>query len=143
MKFEIIDEYTRADAAFRAYGNDLNELFAAGARAVMSVMVENIELIDREIEKSIYLENNELTALLHEFLQEFIFFKDSASLLLIADTVEVDYRTDTCKLKCRAYGETIKRDKHEFNVDVKAVTMHRLNVERKDKTWIATVILDV
>jgi SHS2 domain-containing protein len=40
-------------------------------------------------------------------------------------------------------GETLDRDRHEQRVDVKAVTLHRFQLEKTDDGWIAMVILDI
>lgn len=143
MGFEIIEDITLADIALRICGRDLNEMFVSGAWAIISMMVENPESISRHIERDIRLTNSNLDLLLFEFLQEIIFYKDSESLLLIPDDVKISNSCDVHKLECRVYGETIKRDKHVLNVDVKAVTMHNLNVEKRDDIWMATLVLDV
>jgi SHS2 domain-containing protein len=40
-------------------------------------------------------------------------------------------------------GEAIDRDRHEQRVDVKAVTLHRFQLEKTDDGWTAMVILDI
>jgi len=42
-----------------------------------------------------------------------------------------------------ACGEEIDRGRHRLVVDVKAVTLFNLRVERDDKGWKATVVLDI
>ncbi|MDY6935133.1 MAG: archease [Spirochaetota bacterium] len=143
MCFEIVDDYSLADVAFRAYGKELSELFKNSAFAIIAIIVQNVEQISREIVKCIDLENADITLLFYEYLQEFLFYKDSSSLLLIADSVHICETTDGYKLNCITYGERIKRDKHIFNVDVKAVTMHKLLIEQRRDIWTATVVLDV
>ena len=143
MGFEMLEDISLADVAFRVYERDLNEMFISGVRVLISVMIENPESIEQDIERNIEIESSELDLLLFEFLQEFIFYKDSESLFLLPDFVEISDTYDHYKLKCKAYGETINREKHILNVDVKAVTMHRLKVERIRDIWTATVVLDV
>jgi SHS2 domain-containing protein len=40
-------------------------------------------------------------------------------------------------------GEVLDRDQHQERVDVKAVTLHRFQLEKTDDGWIAMVILDI
>ncbi len=143
MGFEVIDDITFADIAFRIYGQDINELFASAAQAVISAMIENPESISMGIEKNIELQDNEPDALLFNFLQEFIFYKDSESLLLLPDSIKIIDTENIYKLKSVIYGETINNEKHDLLVDVKAVTMHKLDLRNKDGVWTATLVLDV
>ena len=45
MKFEILDNITMADIAFRAYGKNLDELFINGVRALLYILLEDSENI--------------------------------------------------------------------------------------------------
>jgi SHS2 domain-containing protein len=40
-------------------------------------------------------------------------------------------------------GEVLDRDRHQERVDVKAVMLHRLQLEQTDDGWTAMVILDI
>ncbi len=141
--FEIIDGVTRADIAFRAYGGTLPELFISSALALMSIMVENPEGILFTLSKGIELSNVDRELLLFEFLNEFIFYKDSELLLLKPESVEIEKVNCEHRLQCNARGEYIDRNRHIFNVDIKAVTMHGLSIACDGGQWYAVVVLDV
>jgi SHS2 domain-containing protein len=141
--FEIIDGVTSADIAFRAYGGTLTELFVSSALALMSIMLENPEGIVFSLSKGIELSNEDRELLLFEFLNEFIFYKDSELLLLKPESVEIEEENGGYRLQCDARGEYIDRNRHIFNVDIKAVTMHRLSIARDGGQWCAMVVLDV
>ena len=47
------------------------------------------------------------------------------------------------RLRAEAIGETIDPGRHSLLADVKAVTLHRLVVERTPDGWRAVVVLDV
>ena len=140
MPFEIIDDITMADAAFRARGKDRGEMFRSAAQALMSVMLKNPESISCEVEREVRMESGDTEMLLHDFLQELLFFKDSEGLLLLPRTLAV---SSSHILEGVLGGERIKRGKHLFQVDVKAVTLHRFMVEERGGAWTATVVLDV
>lgn len=143
MSFEIIDEFTSADIAFKASGKDIEELFKSSACALLSIMLENPGLVSKSVKKRISLKNIELDMLLYEFLQELIFYKDSELLLLVPETITISKRADDYFLECYLAGEKIMREKHCFNVDAKAITMHKLKIEKQGDSWAATVIVDV
>jgi SHS2 domain-containing protein len=81
--------------------------------------------------------------LLFEMLQELIFFKDADSLLLRIPAVTIEKESDHLLLTGEAYGEKIDPSKHELIVDVKAVTLHRLEAKIIQKKWQCTVVLDI
>lgn len=143
MGFELIENVTRADIAIHLFGDDLNELFISGGHALISVMVGNPESVIRKIERKVELLNPELDLLLFDFLQEFIFFKDSELLFLIPDSILVDQTGEGFSLKAILRGEPIDNRRHKLLLDVKAVTMYNLNVAKIDERWTASVVLDV
>ncbi|MBN2039645.1 MAG: archease [Spirochaetes bacterium] len=143
MNFEILEGITQADAAFRIYGRDLKELFRSGAGALFSVMISNADCVKRAIEKKVELENESIDLLLHDFLQEIIFFKDSESLILFPEAIDIAESGNTYKLKCSFQGEGIDVKKHQLKIDVKAVTFHNLKVEKIRNEWTGTFVLDV
>ncbi len=141
--FELIDGITMADMAFRATGESIEELFHAAAAAMMSVMLENPASIDKIRCMDFTISNRELDLLLFQFLQEFIYYKDADSMLLYPDEIHIGSSSDGFTLKCVACGEMFDRGKHRINTDVKAVTLHGLNVAEENHRWTATVVLDV
>ena len=143
MSYEIIDSITRADIAFRVRGKDLEKLFATGASALVSIMLQNPEAVLPSTHVAFNCESPELDLLYFDFLSEFIFYKDSKKLILLPERVDIKQSNDGYYLTCRAKGDTIDRNRHYFNVDIKAVTMHNLKVEQTNDEWTATVVLDV
>ena len=143
MGFETIENITRADIAYRIFGNDLNELFTSGAQAVLFTLLENTESISKDIKKNIKLRESDLEWLFFNFLQELIFFKDSESLLLLPEKIEISKTKHGYYCKGLMAGEKITAGKHEMKVDLKAVTMHNYKLKNKNGRWTATVVFDV
>jgi SHS2 domain-containing protein len=89
------------------------------------------------------LENDALDLLLFNFLQEFIYYKDSELLMLGAQQVQIEEKHGEYHLSAVTQGEKLDRDRHEQRVDVKAVTLHRFQLKQIDDGWTAMVILDI
>lgn len=143
MAFEILDGISRADIAFRVRGRDPEELFSAGARALVSIMLHNPESV-RPLESIDFsCEAPELDILYFDFLSEFIYRKDSSKMILLPDRVRIVRSVDGYTCSCTATGEKLDRARHTFAVDIKAITMHRLSIERDNDEWRATVVVDV
>lgn len=130
-----------ADVAFEAYGKDLNELFENSALATMEVMVK-INTVAGRIKKKILLEDSNVGSLLYRFIEEIIFLKDSDSLVFSRFDVDIK-KNKSYKLDSTAYGEEIDIKRHSLGVDVKAITMHKFQVDKTKDRWKATIILDV
>lgn len=143
MPYRFQDEITTADVAFEAWGETREELFISCADALLGTMSAAPEQVARLTELAIQLEHEELDLLLFSFLQELIFHKDARRLLLHADTVRIGRRKDGYELEAAVSGEVIDAARHRLLVDVKAVTLHRFQVEFRDGLWRAVVELDV
>lgn len=143
MPYRYRDDIATADAAFEAWGDTEEEMIIAAADALMNVMVENLDAVCRKERRTIHVESETRDMLLFHLLEELIFYKDTEGLLLRVSKVQLLQRNDHFTLDADVYGEKINPSRHELNVDVKAVTFHRFNVERSSKGWKATVVLDV
>lgn len=143
MPYEFLEDIATADIAFHAWGSDLEELFKAAGDATMNTMIDNLEAIASKETRTFSLENDALDMLLFNFLQEFIYYKDSEQLLLRAQQVQFEEKNGDYHLSAVTQGEKLDASRHQQRVDVKAVTLHRFQLERTDEGWEAMVILDI
>jgi SHS2 domain-containing protein len=143
MHYEYLEDIAVADVAFKAWGSTVEETFHAAAEATMNVMVENLDTIRNKQHRAISIKAKSMEMLLFDLLQELIFYKDAAQLLLRLSRVSISRQNSDFELSADAFGETIDPDKHDLIVDVKAVTLHRFQVIQTEKGWKATVILDI
>ena len=143
MSYEFLEDIAIADIAFRAWGKDLEELFGAAGDATIKAMIDNLDAIEPKEQRTFNLENDELDLLLFNFLQELIYYKDSEQLLLRARQVQFSEKNGQQQLSAVAEGEKLDPNRHQQRVDVKAVTLHRFQLEKTDDGWTAMVILDI
>jgi protein archease len=129
------------EAAFRAYGANLGELFSNAGLALFSVMAD-LGAVEPELERSITLENPSIGQLFHDFLSELVYLKDADAVLF--SRFEVDIRkNETYHLNAKLHGEPINLGKHRLGVDVKGVTLHRYKFEQLPDGYEAQVVLDI
>ena len=138
-KFEFLD-ITTADTAFAAYGMDLNEVFANAALAMFEVMV-NTKQIKPKIKRTLRVEAEDLTGLLFAWLNELLIFYGSENLAFSKFEVKVDEKK--MELDAICYGEEIDPEKHEAKTEVKAATMHKMEIKKVNGEWKAKVIVDI
>lgn len=143
MLYEFLEDIATADIAFRATGKDLQEVFKAAGDATINTMIEDLDSIEPKETRTFSLENDELDLLLFNFLQELVYYKDSELLLLRASQIEFEEKDGKYQLSAVLRGETLDRDRHQQGVDVKAVTLHRFQLEKTNDGWTAMVILDI
>lgn len=136
--FKFLD-ITTSDAAFEAYGKNLNELFANSALAMFEVMI-NTKQIKPKVEKDVKIQSKDLEGLLFEWLNELLVFYGAENLAFSKFELKIDDKN--LKLEARCWGEEINPERHETRTEVKAATYHKMKVE-KNKMWKARVILDI
>ena len=134
--FELLDIAT-ADMAFAAYGRTLDELFANAAKAVTSIMFEGE--IEQRVVRKMELEEKEDIVLLQKWLSEIVYLHDSERLLFS----RFDVRTDGRHLNATIYGEKYDPKRHKFIIDIKAVTYHKMSIDKTKEGYMCTVVVDV
>jgi SHS2 domain-containing protein len=142
-RYRYLEEIATADVAFEAWGATKEEAFLAAADATLNTMVEEIGTVVPEEGRVFSLAADSLDLLLFELLQELIFHKDADRLLLRVRDLRIEETGPGYRLHADATGETINPARHPLLADVKAVTLHRLVVERTPDGWHAIVVLDV
>ena len=136
IKFKYLENVATADIAFIAEGNSLEEMFENAALATTQAMVEP-DKVKQIVEKTVELESDDEEQLLFDFLSEIVFFKDSENLMFSGFKVTLQDN----KLFAKMSGEEF-HDEMGYKVDVKAITMHLLKIE-KDDTFRCTIVLDI
>ncbi len=141
--FEIVEGVTWADTAIRVYGPRIEDIFINAGKALIAVLIDNPEDLDNREARVVSLSEENIEILLFTFLGELVYLKDAELFLGLPCEVSVFVNEERARLECMIHGEKIDRSRHRFNVDVKAVTMHHLEVSREVGGWKGTVVLDV
>ena len=130
-----------ADVGLRVRGADLDDLFRTAAEGLFDYVVANrAEVRTDDVEKVSLLEDSPAD-LLAAWLSELIFRSEIHHRIFRDFDVRVE--DDGLRLDAAAYGETIDRDRHVLDHEVKAVTRHGLFLEREGDGWVAEMILDI
>ncbi len=141
--YRYLEGIATADVAFEAWGATREEAFLAAADATLNTMVEEIGTVAPRERRAFSLAAESLDLLLFELLQELVYRKDAERLLLRVRALRIEETGPGYRLHADAAGETIDPGKHPLLADVKAVTLHRLSVEKTPPGWRAVVVLDV
>ena len=128
-----------ADLGLRIRAESLDELFADAGRALFSVIVANFDAVEPVQQLSFNIEGSRLDDLLFDWLAELLYTFDARRVLL--SDFRVGVRDDG--LVATAHGEPFDPDRHELDMEVKAITYHGLKVEQDGDAWLAEVIVDL
>jgi SHS2 domain-containing protein len=143
VPYRFLEDQFTADIGFVASGSTLNECFAAAAEATLEVMLANPKSLQPRRWRATHVESESLDLALLRFLEELVYYKDTEQLLLRPISVAVVQRDGHWVVDGNLEGEPIDARRHELCADVKAVTLHRLDVRQTNGGWEATVVLDI
>ncbi|MFQ5665205.1 MAG: archease [Candidatus Binatia bacterium] len=143
MPYRFLDDAPPADVGFVASGATLDACFQAAADATLAVMLANPCALQKRQRRALHVEADSVELALLKLLEELIYYKDAECLLLGLTDIHTSRRPGRCVVDATAAGEAVDRARHQLSADVKAVTLHRLKVERTNGGWEATVVLDL
>jgi SHS2 domain-containing protein len=135
-----LETIAMADCAFEIHGHDLDDLFATAAALLADLMVDPASL-PRDVEHVVHLEARAVDLLLHDWMSELIFLKDSERLVLPEALVTVRPAPPT--LTAKLTGGRIDRGRTVLRADPKAVTFHQFSLEPRGEGWYARVVIDI
>lgn len=135
--YELFDH--TADVGLRIRAEDLNRLFEDAGRALFSAILANPESIRGVEEVTFQVEGTRYDDLLFDWLDELLFAFDTRRIVF----GEFDVRVSPEGLSATARGEPIDPIRHHLDMEIKAITYHRLKVEQTADGWLAEVIVDV
>lgn len=139
--FEFL-EHT-ADAYIAAYGKDLAEAFENAARATFEVMTD-VKNVDPKIEDSVEVTAEDEYALLYSWLEALIVKFDTEGFLYSKFKIlSITESSGNLSLKAKIWGEKFDVKKHLQKVGVKAITYHRMEINKKPSGVTVKFILDI
>jgi len=140
--YKFLEDIAIADVAFEAKGDNLEEVFIASAEAVFETNAE-IKSVGDSFVHSFKLENEDIEKLFYDFLEEIVYIKDKEGVVFSKSEVKIEEVEGVFKLTAKFCGEEIDQEKHELNVDVKAITLHGFTLKKEDNGYVAKVIVDI
>jgi SHS2 domain-containing protein len=143
--FEYL-EHT-ADVKFRARGRSLEETFENAALAMMGAMIDPAT-VRLEETWPVEIEADGLETLLYEWLSEVLYLFEVELAVFSRFDVKLEEDEGDWRLSGKVGGEKVDPERHFFETEVKAVTLHQFEIKRVvedggEEIWTAQVVLDV
>ena len=140
-RFEFL-EHT-ADLYIAAYGRSLEESFENAACATFEGMTD-LEKVQPLQKDTVEVEGYDEQALLYNWLEALLIKFDITGNLYSRFKISIiEKTTQGFKLKAHIWGEPFNPKKHVSKVGVKAVTYHRMKIDKQPNLVTVKFILDV
>ena len=127
------------DLGVEVFAEGMAELIRLASLALSDTLVE-ADRIELRLRREWSLEAESEEGLLVAQLQEILFRMDAEGMVFGKYEIEL---TSPGRLRCRAAGEPLDRQRHGFKTEIKAVTYHGLRIEEKAGKKTARIIFDV
>ena len=128
-----------ADLGLRVTATDLPALFCEAAKGLFSIIVADPRSVVAREQLRLEVPGQRHDELLFDWLSELLYLFESKRMLLAEFEVEIDAHG----LRATVTGEPWEPSRHLLEHEVKAITYHRLKVERTSNGWLAEVIVDI
>ena len=135
-KFEYFD--VTADIGVKVWGTSINEIFENTAIAVTSLMLDPLK-IGKKIVKELFIEGNDISSLLINWITELLIIRDSEGILF--SSFEVNVSNDGKSLNAKNYGDYFIGNNLEM--DIKAITYSLFKLEKLDGHYYLQFVLDI
>ena len=136
-KYEIIDH--TADIGLRCWGGDLKELFANAAYGMFEIMADLQDVQPKESVK-IELKAPNLEELFLSWRSELLYQYNSKEIVFKQPLIK---KISENLINAQVQGEKLDLQRHKLKTEIKAVTYHKLSVQKLKQNWQGEVIFDV
>lgn len=128
-----------ADIGVRGRGATMSEAFANGARAMFSLMVDDIDTVLPKRSLDISCESFDTESLFTAWLNTLLAEADVHHLIFAAFDLEIR----DCHVRGTARGEPFDPSRHSRGIEVKGATYTELAVRQDEYGWLAQCVVDV
>ena len=142
--FRYLDHMT--DALIEAYGSTIDEAFENSAYGLVNTMFD-LSNVSADLEVKIEANGHDLYSLFYDWLEKVMLIVLTDNLILSYFRVKISHTGNMENrgayfIRSKARGEHLDLEKHNFKVEVKAVTYHEMQIEEdKEKKLVITRFL--
>ena len=135
------------DALVQANGSDLEVLFENCAKGLVNIMFD-IDKVENRQSSTITASGEDLENLLVDWLEKILLKILIDQVVFSRFSIEISEKDANVaekryRLKAHAGGEKVSYSKHNYKIEIKAVTYHELKVQRIGPNYVATFLVDL
>jgi SHS2 domain-containing protein len=125
-----------------AYGRTLSEAFANSAKALVNIVCD-LSKIDPNKSVIVETEGFDQISLLYNWLEKVLLTLMVDNIALANFEVTTERSRDKYKLTSMCRGEAFSEQKHDYKVEVKAITYHEMKIFKRNDMFIVQFIVDL
>lgn len=133
---------TTADIGIEVMTKDLTEAFKNSALATLN-LITDIEKIQPKITKKIHIESEDEYGLLYDWITELLIYLDSENFMASEYNINIKSTEESYTLSGEIIGDTYDTNIYNYKTEVKAITYHEMNIEKKDEQIRIKFIVDL
>jgi SHS2 domain-containing protein len=135
------------DAIVQAHGSSLDELFENSAMGLVNIMFD-IDKVENRQSETIVASDENLENLLFDWLEKVLLKIFIEQIVLSRFSIRVFEKHTNLEekryfLEAQVGGEKVNYDKHNYKIEIKAITYHELKIQRTDTGYVATFLVDL
>ncbi|BFI73705.1 protein archease [Nanoarchaeota archaeon] len=139
-----------ADIKITGYGNTPKRAIEALVLGMVNIIYDS-EKVEKKESKEYTIEGKDILEIIYKVAKtvlEDVFYKNKLAIrdIRVKNLKRVRIESKKYKWMCRfeVYGEKYDKEKHGFKKEVKAVTLHDINITKIMKTyWTTEIVVDV
>ncbi|MBR0471464.1 MAG: archease [Methanosphaera sp.] len=139
-KFKYFD--TTADIGIKVTSNNIEKAFENSALATLN-LITDIEKIKPEITKKITLTSEDEYGLLYDWITELLILLDSENFMASQYNIKITEKENEYLLTGKIMGDTYDTTIYNYKTEVKAITYHEMNIEKKEDQIKIKFIVDL
>lgn len=140
MKYKILDH--TADIKIEIYGESLKILFENAHKAWLDIINDNKLKINNN-ELTITIKESSLEFLLLEYLKELNYYLTVKKTILINPKINISANNNVFEITSKVNVIEINSKNISIKEEIKAFTLHELNIINENNSCKATIIIDV
>ncbi|HET6640835.1 MAG TPA: archease [Nitrososphaeraceae archaeon] len=135
------------DAFVQAHGSSLEVLFGNCAKGLVNIMFEIDKVEDRQF-STITASGEDLENLLFDWLEKVLLKILIDHIVVSRFSIEIFKKNANVEekkylLRARVGGEKVSYSKHNYKIEIKAITYHELKIKRVGPNYVATFLVDL
>lgn len=135
------------DAFVQAHGSSLEVLFGNCAKGLVNIMFEIDKVEDRQF-STITASGEDLENLLFDWLEKVLLKILIDHIVVSRFSIEISKKNANVVekkylLRARVGGEKVSYSKHNYKIEIKAITYHELKIKRVGPNYVATFLVDL
>ncbi|WP_455644688.1 archease [Methanosphaera sp.] len=140
FKFKYFD--TTADIGIEVNTDNLNDAYIQSSLATLN-LITDIEKIKPKIIKDILIESEDEYGLLYDWITEILILLNSEDFMASEYDINIKRENNSYIISGTVSGDIYNTNIYNYKTEVKAITYHKMEIEKEDNNYKIRFIVDI